>query len=504
MRLLRLLPIRIRAALAAALATAAVLGVSAWWIGDQAYRQELPTARHTALKTALRLDDAVPAPNWEDALGWRDRPLASYVLLLADGTVARTDIIGNLDELTALLPPPPPMPDLAPDAGPSQYLARSTDVSITAPPHVFLRMADSPDFSPPDPDVTFVRYQGRTWDDKALEALTGRPGLPAQQVTVYVLVDDAGPRAQAARLTGILLRYVLPFGSLFVALVAWLVVGFALRPVEAIRRQMARIGGGDLHERVPVPPARDQIGRLAATTNETLDRLADALAEQRRLVADASHELRTPVAVLRGSLDVALAHPERADWPSVARTAVTGAERLERLTGDLLLLHRVDERAGPDRLTPLHDLITEQVAERAFLGRPPVEVLALDEVLLPAGESLLGRLVGNLLDNAERYAASRITLALRATGGTAELTVADDGPGIAAADRERVFERFVRLDESRDRLHGGSGLGLALVRGIAEGLGGTATAVAPATGHGAELLVSIPVPPAGGARSYTA
>ncbi|GAA2998575.1 hypothetical protein GCM10020229_08720 [Kitasatospora albolonga] len=132
--------------------------------------------------------------------------------------------------------------------------------------------------------------------------------------------------------------------------------------------------------------------------------------------------------MLRGSLDVALAHPERADWPSVARTAVAGAERLERLTADLLLLHRVDGQAVTDRLTPLHDLITEQLAERALLGGRPATVLALDELLLPADELLLGRLLGNLLDNAERYAASRITLSLRVTDGTAELTVADDGP----------------------------------------------------------------------------
>ncbi|MGW2395121.1 sensor histidine kinase [Kitasatospora sp. NPDC001664] len=494
MRLLRMLPIRLRAALAAALATAVVLGVVTWWVGEQSYRAGLPPAKLTALKDADALDDAVPALDRDRTLQWK-YPQTSYLLMLADGSWAlHHAVLGDIDALRPALHPMPPAVDPNDPAGTVLLKGRSDEVELRVPAGVLLTMPNSPGADLVGRDVVFQRRTGQVWDAAALETLTGRKGLPAQQVTTFVLVNDNAAREDAAAVTTALLRYVLPLGSLFVALVAWLVVGFALRPVEAIRRQMARIGGGDLHERVPVPPSRDQIGRLAVTTNETLDRLADALAEQRRLVADASHELRTPVAVLRGSLDVALAHPERADWPPVARTAVAGAERLERLTADLLLLHRVDGQAVTDRLTPLHDLITEQLAERALLGGRPATVLALDELLLPADELLLGRLLGNLLDNAERYATSRITLSLRVTDGTAELTVADDGPGIAEADRERVFERFVRLDESRDRQHGGSGLGLALVRGIAEGLGGTASAVAPATGRGAELVVSLPVP----------
>ncbi|MFJ1797141.1 sensor histidine kinase [Kitasatospora griseola] len=320
--------------------------------------------------------------------------------------------------------------------------------------------------------------------------------LPDQQLLLYVLIDPLTGDETADTLTRVLAHDVAPATSLFVALIAWLATGLALRPVESIRRQMAVVRGGAFHERVPVPRARDGIHRLARTTNDTLDRLQHALDEQRRLVADASHELRSPLAALRSSLEVPLAHPAAADWPTVVRSALTDAERLQDLADDLLLLARAERDTDrPDRpadTVDLHDLIAEQIAERQYSGRELAYESELDEAVLTGRETLPARLVRNLLDNAARHADGRVAVTLAVADGWAHLTVEDDGPGIPAADRERVFERFVRLDDARDRHTGGAGLGLALVRTIAHSLGGTATAEPPGRLPGARLVVRLP------------
>ncbi|MFD5559143.1 sensor histidine kinase [Kitasatospora griseola] len=329
--------------------------------------------------------------------------------------------------------------------------------------------------------------------------------LPDQQLLLYVLIDPLTGDETAATLTRVLAYDVAPATSLFVALIAWLATGLALRPVESIRRQMDAVRGGAFHERVPVPRARDGIHRLARTTNDTLDRLQHALDEQRRLVADASHELRSPLAALRSSLEVPLAHPAAADWPTVVRGALTDAERLQDLADDLLLLARAERDtdrpgdtadtgagAGAVDTVDLHDLIAEQLAERQYGGRELAYESELDEAVLTGREMLPARLVRNLLDNAARHAEGRVAVTLAVADGWARLTVEDDGPGIPAADRERVFERFVRLDDARDRHTGGAGLGLALVRTIAHSLGGTATAEPPGRLPGARLVVRLP------------
>ncbi|MFI9788244.1 sensor histidine kinase [Kitasatospora sp. NPDC051984] len=320
------------------------------------------------------------------------------------------------------------------------------------------------------------------------------PEMREQRLTVYVMIDPTIADETTAVVTDHLLALVAPVASLFVALIAWLATGLALRPVESIRRQMAAVRGGAFHERVPVPRARDGIHRLARTTNDTLDRLQHALDEQRRLVADASHELRSPLAALRSSLEVPLAHPTAADWPTVVRGALTDTERLQDLADDLLLLARAERDTDHSGDTvDLHDMIAEQLAERRYSGRELTYESELDEAVLPGREMLPARLVRNLLDNAARHAHGRVAVRLTVAGGWAHLTVEDDGPGIPAADRERVFERFVRLDDARDRHSGGAGLGLALVRTIAHSLGGTVAAKPPSRLPGARLVVRLPV-----------
>ncbi|MDH6131633.1 signal transduction histidine kinase [Kitasatospora sp. MAA4] len=350
--------------------------------------------------------------------------------------------------------------------------------------------------------VTLLTFPTNPVTTADLLKYTGQPNLPTQTPRIYVLVNPLDAEAAAANVTHVLAWYLIPWGTLFVALIAWLVTGLALRPVERIRRRMAEIGEGAFHERVPVPHARDGIARLARTTNTTLDRLEQAIVQQRQLVADTSHELRSPLATLRNSLEVPLAHPEGVDWPAVVEGALGDTGRLQDLTDDLLMLASPTRSSERTQEVELHDLVSEQIAERTHAPGPPRWTATLDTATVPGQELLVGRLVRNLLDNAARYAVEEVSVSLVRDDSSlirdsrsVVLTVSDDGPGIPEEDRERVFERFVRLDSARDRASGGAGLGLALARTIAEGLGGTVQAVEPLDGRGARLVVRLPLSP---------
>lgn len=319
---------------------------------------------------------------------------------------------------------------------------------------------------------------------------------PQGLVTVFVGtslrdVDAADDTTTAALVVG---------GPLLLAtvgLVTWRVTGRALRPVEAIRAEVAEIGDRDLHRRVPVPPTRDEVARLAETMNSTLDRLESSGIRQRRFIADASHELRSPITVLRTQLEVALAVRDPELWPELIGGALEDIERLQQLASDLLLLARIDA-AQPVAAVPLDlgDVVAGAV--RARLGdRVPVRTSLEAGVVVEGSELWLTRVVTNLLDNAQRFAAEGVDLTLRTTGGpearTAVLEVRDDGPGIAPEDRERVFERFARLDDARSRDHGGAGLGLAIARDLTAHHGGTVRA--EDSPRGARLVVRLPVSP---------
>ncbi|WP_206504020.1 sensor histidine kinase [Streptomyces chrestomyceticus] len=264
----------------------------------------------------------------------------------------------------------------------------------------------------------------------------------------------------------------LPCLLLVVAGVTWLVTRRALRPVEGIRREMAAITAStDLSRRVPEPGSRDEIDRLARTTNETLGALQESVERQRRFVADASHELRSPIASLRTQLEVGVAHPELLD----AEGAVEDAVRLQNLAADLLLLARLDAGERPaDTRIDLAALVREEVSQRVG-DRIAVEVGELAGVEVAGSRSQLGRVLGNLLDNAQRHAAGAVRASVVREGEWAVLRVEDDGPGVPPEERERIFERFVRLDDARSRDDGGAGLGLAIARDVAERHGGTLT-----------------------------
>lgn len=285
-------------------------------------------------------------------------------------------------------------------------------------------------------------------------------------LTVYAGAPLAAEQgAVRTALTAMLIGF--PLLLAVMAAVTWRVTRRALRPVEGIRSEMAAITASeDLARRVPVPDSHDEVAGLARTTNETLAALETSVERQRRFVADASHELRSPIASLRTQLEVGAAHPELLDVPG----AVEDTVRLQRLAADLLLLARLDAGERPaDARFDLAVLAREEASQR-----PGVTVRAVSaDVRGSRGQ--VARVLANLLDNARRHARGRVEVTLRTEGPWAVLEVADDGAGVPVAERERIFERFVRLDEARSRDDGGAGLGLAIARDVAERHGGTLT-----------------------------
>ncbi|MCU1379546.1 MAG: hypothetical protein JWN29_2529, partial [Acidimicrobiales bacterium] len=273
-----------------------------------------------------------------------------------------------------------------------------------------------------------------------------------------------------------------PLLLFLVGATTWVMVGRAFRPVERMRREVSDLSVRDLGRRVPVPPADDEVGRLARTMNTMLERLQRATERERAFVADASHELRSPVAAMRAQLEVTRADPELLDE----------VVRMEGLIENLLLLARTDARATErTAVFDFDDVVLAEVARARASAGIPVRVGEFQPARVRGDGAELGRAVRNLLENAQRHATSSVVVDLAAVNGSVQLAVVDDGRGIAPDDRERVFERFTRLDDARDRHRGGAGLGLAIVRDVLRAHGGDAV-VEERAGGGARFIVTLP------------
>ncbi|MBR7837294.1 HAMP domain-containing histidine kinase [Actinospica durhamensis] len=323
-------------------------------------------------------------------------------------------------------------------------------------------------------------------------------------VRAYVFVTPDAAEAAENALDRVLYPGV-PAAALLVAAVAYVATRRALRPVEQITARTAAVTASDPRERVTVPATGDEIARLATAINSTLERLEAASRTQHRFVADAAHELRSPLASLLATLEVAEKYPAKADWPAAVRTAAGQTRRLRALADDLLLLARLDTapqtsgntssaasaRAG--RPVDLAALVQDVASD--FEGRR-VAVSVQDDSLGAAtveGNAVrLERMLRNLVDNAVRFADAAVVISVAVDDGQAVVTVSDDGPGIAPADRERVFDRFTRLQDDRARATGGSGLGLAIAREIADRHHGSLRVLEP-VGGGATLAARLPV-----------
>ncbi|AKU18821.1 hypothetical protein VV02_10685 [Luteipulveratus mongoliensis] len=290
-----------------------------------------------------------------------------------------------------------------------------------------------------------------------------RPGERRDASTVIVAVQ-AGDVLHAEKVLRTTLLVVAPLILLVMGLVAWWVIGRALRPVERLRAGAETISGDAGAERLPVPAQVDEIQALAVTLNGMLDRLTHARERQRGLVADAAHELRSPLASIQTQLEV-----EQRVSGSNALTddLLVDVRRLAALIEDLLLLARSDENAWVARRPEPVDVPTllADIARSYAGARVAVTVTdSADTLTARVVPEELRRILTNLVDNAVRHASTAVTLTAAADGGEALIVVGDDGTGIRPEDRVRAFERFTRLDDARDRDAGGSGLGLAIVQ----------------------------------------
>ncbi len=331
---------------------------------------------------------------------------------------------------------------------------------------------------------------------REVSVVTGVRERRGLQLLVWARTDDV--ERSIARFRSVSWSSV-PVVLVLAAAASWALAGRALAPVRRISARAASISAGTLHDRVPEPGTGDEIDELARTVNAMLERLETGDRRRRRFVSDASHELRSPVAALRAAAEVAVRDPDATDVGALAADVLAESTRLARIVDDLLVLARSDEgrassATGPTRID-LDDVVLDE-AKRP--RRLPVDVGAVSAAKVPGTVEEWTRVVRHLLDNAARHGASRVWVGLRSGAGSGVgsspvvLWVDDDGDGIAPADRERVFERFSRLEEARTRDGGGAGLGLAVVAATVRDLGGRVSVDAAPAG-GARFVVRVPV-----------
>lgn len=310
-----------------------------------------------------------------------------------------------------------------------------------------------------------------------------------ETLVLAVPVDDD---AETLSTVAVLLAVALPLLLLLVGVTTWLVVGRALRPVTRIRQEVDGISAERLHRRVEVPASADEIAALASTMNRMLDRLDSSATAQRRFVSDASHELRSPLATIRQHAELAQAHPATTSIGELAEVVSEEGLRLQGIVESLLLLARLDEGGGAHHEpVDLDDLALSEVRRLRARG-VEVDGSGIRAARVEGDPRLLGQLARNLADNAVRHAAGRVAISVIPEGSWVFVTVEDDGSGVPDDERDRIFERFVRLDEARSRDAGGSGLGLAIVKGIAAASGGTVSVDASRWG-GARFVVTLPL-----------
>ncbi len=438
-RLRPLRSVRVRITLAAALVTAAAMAATGWLLVRSVEDSQLAAIRNDTEnlldQVTERLAAGVPP---ERTVRPNELTTGSVEIVYEDGSSINIVPIGGSDEVGLGIV----------TQGPRSAQPAPSDESAGDTPR-------SPASNTSDPGD----------EPKGRPVATRTVDTPSGEVTVTVAapVDEVARSLDAVRRA---LKIGLPLLVGLVALAAWWIVGRALRPVELIRAEADAIGASTLHRRVSEPGTGDEINRLSQTMNAMLERLEGAVRRQRQFVADASHELRNPVAGIRTDLEVALCEADRANWPNVARAVLAEEARLETLIGDLLVLAAEDEGAATLPATEVD--LTELAAAEACRSRK-VRVSSAagpDRVVVLGSSNQLQRALANLVDNAERHAHSQIRIGTATQSGWAQLWVDDDGPGIPLADRDRVFERFTRLDDGRARDQGGSGLGLAVVRSI--------------------------------------
>ncbi|MEO3867801.1 HAMP domain-containing sensor histidine kinase [Nonomuraea sp. B12E4] len=295
--------------------------------------------------------------------------------------------------------------------------------------------------------------------------------LSAVRVTMYadspvVYAGRRTPDVLASRTLEIVVFSEVAVVITLTAWATWLITGRALRPVATMRAELDEVHAGDLSRRVTQPSGDDEVSQLARSVNATLSRLERSALQQRQFASDASHELRTPIAGLRAQLESAQLYPDDTDVESLVDCALRDTDRLEAIITDLLLLARIGSRVDIVReRVDLAELVRQELIARS--DKVPVQVDLEPGVSVDGVRLQLARLLTNLLDNAQRHAESLVRVAVRGEGSVATVAIENDGVEIATEDRERIFERFTRLDAARSRDAGGTGLGLAIAKDVA-------------------------------------
>lgn len=310
-----------------------------------------------------------------------------------------------------------------------------------------------------DDDDYLVAARGITLNDKPCVVMVAAP--------VQVQADTI--RTVSEFLLG-----ATPLLLLLVGAAVWVFVGRSLKTVDRIRQQVADIDARRLAQRVDVPATRDEVAALATTMNTMLDRLQESDLSQRSFVSDASHELRSPLATLITTAEVAAADPTGETWTELQDTVLAELKRMRLLIENLLTLARSDAGGLSLRMAEvdLDDVLDAEIQRLRTVGNKTVTT-SLQPVRIMGNADRLSQVFRNLFDNAERHAQSTIAISMRLEDRHVLVLVDNNGAPIAAAERERVFERWVRLDESRSRDVGGSGLGLAISAEIVKAHGGS-------------------------------
>lgn len=393
--------------------------------------------------------------------------------MMEDGSLAFEDFVAELDEqfggmLDGRLDPTV-FDDLA-DVPLDQYIPREVYEAL-------VEQLDNGRATAPARDLDELAFGVRPVGDVEVIVATPTDGI-----------ERTVDRVRAA------LWLAIPVAMLLSGLATWLLAGRALRPVRLITERTSQIRSSTLHERVPVPVGSDEISGLATEMNTMLDRVEREDTRRRQFVADASHELRSPIAAIRTQAEAALAAPATTGTAELAAGVLAEAERMSVLVDDLLSLARHDEALPPPgSVVDLDDVVLDEARRQR---RVPVDTRRVSAGRVRCRPDELSRMVSHLLDNAARHATSAVAVSLTTTTDDRDhevvvLAVDDDGPGVPVDDRERIFERFVRLDDARERDRGGAGLGLAVVATVARSCGGDVE-VGDSELGGARFVLTLP------------
>lgn len=418
--------------------------------------------------------------------------VASFSLVTAQRTLLTDSLDEALtqraDDIVALLAARPLPEELSQGAreGFAQLISDDGEVLVATPN---LRGFPAMEITThPTEMVTMQTVEGLEVDDDRFRVLSRElEGIGTLHVgTTYDVVSESTTALTSS------LSVTIPVIMVALGALVWWLVGRTLRPVEDIRSEVAEIGSTDLHRRVPGTGSEDEVDRLAGTMNQMLSRLEVSIAKQQRFVADASHEMRNPLTRIRSTIEVGLSTTNELD-NELAHDVLDEVIGLQHMVEDMLFMARVDAGHGRpvfERID-LDDVVLREARRIRAHERVEVDMSSVSAAHVDGDADQLGRAVRNLLANAERHAATKVRLALAETDGMAVLTVADDGPGIPPEHSEEIFERFTRLDESRNSDSGGTGLGLPIAREVAQIHGGTVELVM-GDGPGATFRMTIP------------